>query len=100
MWNDERIIGQRERIIGQRERIIGQRERIIGQRSRNNRENNVEIWNRIIGKFLGIIGSGLYSHGYNNVNIQCWMMTGLGDKLSAKRCGSECRIVERAHVGI
>ena len=45
IWNDERIIGQRDRIIG--------------QRSRNNRENNVEIWNRIIGKYLGIIGSGL-----------------------------------------
>ena len=45
IWNDERIIGH-----------IG---RIIGQRSRNNRENNVEIWNRIIGKFFGIIGSGL-----------------------------------------
>ena len=47
MWNDDRIIGQRERIIG--------------QRSRNNRENDVEIWNRIIGKFFGIIGSGLYN---------------------------------------
>ena len=45
IWNDERIIGQRERIIG--------------QRSRNNRENNVEIWNRIISKSFGIIGSGL-----------------------------------------
>ena len=45
IWNDERIIGQRERIIGQRERIIG-------QRSRNNRENTVEIWNRIIVKFF------------------------------------------------
>ena len=26
----------------------------------NNSENDVEIWNRIIGKFLGTIGSALH----------------------------------------
>ena len=58
IWNDERIIGH-----------IG---RIIGQRSRNNRENNVEIWNRIIGTFFGIIGSGLQvavGHGIINQGV-------------------------------
>ena len=58
IWNDERIIGQRERIIG--------------QRSRNNRENDVEIWNRIIGNFLGIIGSCLlYSHAVSSRTLIC-----------------------------
>ena len=54
--------------IWNNERIICQRERIIGQRSRNNRENNVEIWNRIIGTSFGIIGSGLPQTNINFLN--------------------------------
>ena len=34
-------------------------ERIIGKICWNNRENDIEIWNRMIGKVLGTIGSAL-----------------------------------------
>ena len=40
--------------------VTRRNERIIGQIGWNNRENNVEIWNRIIGKFFGTIGSALF----------------------------------------
>ena len=53
-------------------------ERIIGQICWNNRENDVEIWNRIIGKFFGTIGSALVTVAPSENSCLALISTRLG----------------------